>query len=167
MGLFSKKPAGPRPSSLTLNDLADQDDPLNVVSGESHYFAILYQLTGPPTEDDIGYRVPWWFLAQRQADNEYDANAIAVFALNGEPDEADVFGQVGFIQKDLASILAPALDALGDNPAIVLPGIIVGGFSKEKANVGVYLYLQQDDVIDGLGVPAGLLQGFAVPVDLT
>jgi hypothetical protein len=169
VGLFSKKPAkpaGPRAPNLALADLADQDDPLNVVAGESHYFATLYQMTGPPTEDDIGYRVPWWFFVQRQADNQHDANAIAVYALNGEPDEHDVFGQVGFIQKDLASILAPALDAFGANPAITVPGILIGGYSAEKPNIGVYLYLQQDELTEGLGVDPALLAGFGVPIDL-
>lgn len=137
-----------------------------MVSGESHYGATIFQLTGAPR--DGGYQVPWWFLVIREPHNEYDANAIAVHALNGEPDETDVLGQVGYINRDLAAVLALGMDAHAEasgqqGAAFTCAGVLVGG-SLDAPNVGVYLHMNQPAIVEEFGLPGGLLDMFSVPV---
>ena len=157
-----------RPSSLSLLDAAEMtNDPLRIVTGKkgTDSFETLYRMTGPPTEDDIGYRLMWWFFLRREVGFR-NPNAIAVYAKNGDPDEKEVLGQVGVLPTDLTNILAPVLDADTERSAITVEGIVIGGFSVENPEFNVYLYLNQLDITGGLGLDPEVLAGFSVPVDL-
>jgi single-stranded-DNA-specific exonuclease len=70
----------------------------------------------------------------RQPDNEFDPNAIAVLAPSGE--------QVGFLNRRLASVLAPALDAGGRWDVAVTE--VTGG--DDAGSRGVNVLLARPDV---------------------
>lgn len=69
----------------------------------------------------------------REPDNEYDQNAIAIFAKYNDPTflmEVEI--QIGYIKRDLSEILAPEMDANPDYEYIVTDYNTTGGFKKTR-----------------------------------
>jgi len=69
----------------------------------------------------------------REPDNEYDSQAIAIFAKYNDPTFLmEVENQIGYIRKDLSEILAPEMDANPDYEYIVTDYNTTGGFKKTR-----------------------------------
>ena len=138
MGLFRKKrgervdPQPPNVSAGWKSELTwlEWDPPCNWIAGESRYPEAFAQLAGEPRDD--GYLVPVEVLLEREPQNSFDENAIV----------ASVAGlKVGYISRDVAAAVAPALDRAGA-ASIVVCGIIRGGYTP-RPNFGVHIWLDK------------------------
>ena len=155
MGLFSRKrraesvdveppnvPSGWRDPDIWV----EWDAPCNWIAGESKYPEAFAALAGEPRRE--GYLVPVSVKLQREPRNQYDRHAI-VATVEGH--------KVGYISRDVAAIVAPALDGAGVSELIVC-GIVRGGYTKRK-NFGVHIWLDKHPepsvqinlVTDGIG----------------
>ena len=155
MGLFSRKRRVERVEPEEPNVPADWRDPsvwiewdapCNWIAGESKYPAAFAALAGPPRQE--GYLVPVVVKLAREPRNSYDRNAI-VATVDGHT--------VGYISRDVAAVVAPALDGVGVSELTVC-GIVRGGYTKRE-NFGVHIWLDKHPersvqinlVTDGIG----------------
>jgi hypothetical protein len=104
--------------------------PLKAVRGESHYQSAFTTILGEPRP--AGYLKPFVAVLRREPENQYDRNAIAVFISDNK---------VGYIAKEIASQLAPALDKAKCSEFQVA-ALIRGGYS-EKPNFGGNLWVNK------------------------
>ena len=155
MGLFSRKrrqdSIEPEPPNVSADwrdpDIwVEWDAPCNWIAGESRYPEAFAALAGPPR--DAGYLIPVSVRLVREPGNKYDRNAIV----------ATVEGRtVGYISRDVAAVVAPALDGVGVSQ-ITVCGIVRGGYTRRK-NFGVHIWLDKHPepsvqinlVTDGIG----------------
>jgi hypothetical protein len=155
MGLFSRKrrqqaiePEPPNvPDDWKDPDIwAEWDAPCNWIAGESKYPQAFAALAGEPRE--AGYLIPVNVVLEREPRNQYDRNAIVATA-DGH--------KIGYIGRDVAGVLAPALDGAGVTRLCVC-GIVRGGYTRRK-NFGVHIWLDKhpqpsvhiDLLTDGIG----------------
>lgn len=99
--------------------------PFAAVRGEEHYRTAIDALIGPETEDL--YPCPATLV--RDPGNQYDANAIRV-----EADER----LVGYIERELAAVIAPALDRAGA-PRLIVPAVIYADQRQDERHVWLWL----------------------------
>jgi hypothetical protein len=99
------------------------------VVGESHYQDNLWAIVGcKPTDEPIRHRCVAILVAE--ANNPYDANAVAVW----------VDGLlVGRLSRADAAEYRPGLLRLAENGPVALTGVIVGGGYGGVAMLGVFL----------------------------
>lgn len=76
-------------------------------------------------------------LLERETNNSYDSNAIAVYVAPDDDPWDDGEYQIGYISADLASRLAPIIDAGGRVTCVVLEK--TGGLNGESFGVNVAL----------------------------
>lgn len=70
---------------------------------------------------------------RREPDNEYDPNAVAIFAKYNDPTFLmEVESHIGYIKKDLSEILSPEMAANPDYEYIVTDYNTTGGFKKTR-----------------------------------
>jgi hypothetical protein len=139
MGLFSRRrraeSVDPEPPNVQANwkdpDIwAEWDAPCNWIAGESKYPEVFADLAGPPRDE--GYLIPVSVVLSREPRNEYDRNAI-VATVDGRT--------VGYVSRDVAAAVAPALDGVGVSELCVC-GIVRGGYTRRK-NFGVHIWLDK------------------------
>jgi len=135
MALFKrKKPTHRTGTYEAAVRLYTGDVPLEV-KGESHYQDNLAAIAGPKTED--GYNLPVNAVLVREPDNEYDPNAIAVYATT--TDGSQSARHVGYISAEVAESLAPALDrGRRAGETVALEGQIRGGWDRGGGDTGHY-----------------------------
>lgn len=103
---------------------AGETPPSTCIVGERHYGSNLAKAIGRRRER--GYLQAVDVTLVRDPNNQHDANAI----------RAEIGGlQVGFVAKDVAADLAPALDAAGAAQCVV-PGIVRDGTSEASPRGG-------------------------------
>ena len=110
--------------SVTVNVYVG--DALLDVTGESHYQNNLMAIAGLKTEG--GYNLAIDAVLVREPDNEYDENAIAVYARVKDADVGAL--KVGYVARELAVDLAPALDE--KNASCTRPGGRPRGFHPRR-----------------------------------
>jgi hypothetical protein len=104
------------------------------VKGESQYQDALSSIAGPKVED--GYNLPVDCVLVREPNNEYDSNAIAVYAANPKTGAAV---KVGHINRESCLTMAPILDAKnGEGEQVGLVGHIRGGWDRGAGDTGHY-----------------------------
>ena len=155
MGLFSRKrretavevePPNVQSDWRDPDVWAEWDAPCNWIAGESKYPEAFAAIAGAPRDE--GYLVPVCVVLTREPRNQYDPNAIV----------ATVDGHiVGYISRDVAAAVSPALDQSGVSELRVC-GIVRGGYTRRK-NFGVHIWLDKHPepsvqinlVTDGIG----------------
>lgn len=139
MGLFKRRP---KTRNVTLNVQIYTGRNQMEVKGESHYQHNLAAVAGP--KSDIGYNLPVDVVLIREPDNEYDPNAIAVYAAAREEGAKGVM--VGYVAKEIAVGLAPAIDRKNEEGEVVgLEGMIRGGWDRGGGDTGHYgIFLTYD-----------------------
>lgn len=106
------------------------EPPLNIVRGESYRQNNLVSLAGKPCKE--GYLIPVQVVFIREPANEYDKNAI----------RAEVRGiHVGYMAKEVAAALSPALDRAHCS-SFSVAGIIRGGSEKAKS-FGCHVWIER------------------------
>lgn len=117
------------------------------VKGESHYQSVLEAIAGPKTED--GYDPPVDVVLIREPDNTYDPLAIAVHAVSPQLGQAI---KVGYVAKEVAARMSPALDAKNAaGETVGLLGRIRGGWLRSDGDEGHYgIWLMYDPSDFGL-----------------
>jgi len=136
MGFFRKR----REKALSEPNVSEEwitgghwlewETPLNLVRGESYRPKTLLSLAGPPCEK--GYLVPVKVVIRRDPNNKYDSNAL----------RAEVKGNlVGYIAKEVAAQLSPALDRVRCEKFSVA-GVIRGG-SLKAPNLGCHVWMKR------------------------
>ena len=141
MGLFrKKKKSAPEPGPPNVPGdwddsavWADWEPPRNWIAGESRYPEAFLALAGEVRDD--GYLLPVAVVLEREPENDYDENAI-VASVRGH--------KVGYISRDVAAVMSPALDQAGV-ATVTVCGIIRGG-APEFPNFGVHLWLDRHPV---------------------
>jgi HIRAN domain len=104
------------------------EPPRNVIAGEASYVEALAALAGPICED--GYCIAACVTFVRDPRNAYDGNAF----------RAEVEGRlVGYLRRQLAEQLAPALDKARCR-SFGVAGVIRGG-STRAPNLGCHVWL--------------------------
>lgn len=107
------------------------EPPRNLIAGEQSRQEALTAIVGRPC--DTGYCKAVVVELVREPKNEYDANAIA----------AHVEGrQVGYLRRELAEQLAPALDR-ARSKGFAVPGIIRGGRVVNAPSLGCHIWLDR------------------------
>ena len=107
---------------------SEWEAPLNIVRGEFYHKKPLESLVGSPRQG--GYFVPVKVTLCREPSNKHDSNAI----------RAEVEGKlVGYIAKEVAAALSPALDSVGC-VTFSVAGIICGG-SKADDNLECHVWV--------------------------
>ena len=102
------------------------------VKGESNYQRELEAIAGPKTEE--GYDLPIVGVLMREPDNQYDPNAIAVYAASPRTGHAL---KVGYVNRDDAAAMAPGLDRLNaQGETVGLEGRIRGGWLRDDGDEG-------------------------------
>ena len=105
------------------------------VGGESHYQHNLESIAGPKNE--VGYNLAVDVVLIREPDNEFDSNAIAVYAAAQAPGAEAV--KVGYVARETAVGLAPAIDRRnGEGETVGLEGAIRGGWDRGGDDVGYF-----------------------------
>lgn len=130
MSLFKKRKSVPTTLKVTVYSGEKRLE----VRGEVYYQDALAQLAGPKTED--GYDLPVDCVLIREPDNEFDANAIAVYAAQAHTDKAVM---VGHVNRVAAVVWAPVIDAknaAGEQVGLV--GRIRGGWERGDGDSGYY-----------------------------
>ena len=121
--------------SVTVTVTVYVGDALLDVTGESHYQNNLMAIAGVKT--DGGYNLAIDAVLVREPDNEYDENAIAVYAR--VKDAAVDALKVGYVARELAVDLAPALEEKNASGEVVaLEGFIRGGWDRGDGDTGHY-----------------------------
>ena len=140
MGLFSRKPglaSANVPQGWTeQREWLAWDPPRNLIRGESHYQKALRTacgMTGMPRHQ--GYLKPVSIDLIREPHNEYDRNAFAAFIANEK---------VGYLAREIAAQLAPALDKYKISTVRVC-GVIRGG-SSNAPSLGIHVWLDRRPV---------------------
>jgi hypothetical protein len=143
MGLFKRRPPSPFTVSVQIYTGSEWLE----VKGESAFQTVLESIAGPKCED--GYNLPVDVVLIREPDNQYDPNAIAVYATDPRTNQA---AKVGFVVKPLAEKLAPVLDeknAAGET--VGMEGYIRGGWQRGNGDEGHYgIWLLYDPVDFGI-----------------
>lgn len=127
------KARAPKAEELAPDGWEDQDiwsdwkPPVRIVKGTQRRQQAFIDVIGPCR--DGGYRQPSRVTIERDIANQADRNAIKVL-LEGE--------HVGFLEKLVASRVAPVMDERGIE-AFDVPAIVVGG-SEDKPNFGVWIF---------------------------
>lgn len=134
MALFRRKAAARTASYEVSVRVYTGDVPLDV-KGESHYQDNLATIAGPKTED--GYNLPVNAVLVREPDNEYDTNAIAVYATTRDGQQSA--RHVGYVAAEVAEDLAPILDRKRrEGETVALEGHIRGGWDRGGGDTGHY-----------------------------
>jgi hypothetical protein len=104
------------------------------VRGEASYQPPLEALAGGHSRE--GADRPVIAILQREPTNKYDPNAIEVLArLEKQPDKAATL--VGYIAREKAALMAPALDRFEANEQrVALRGRIIGGWDRGDGDIG-------------------------------
>ena len=139
-GLFSRRTASNPPQadsgySLPLPEWASdpswwqaEEPPLSIVAGESFHKGELAALAGPPRPS--GWLIPIDVILEREPNNKYDSNALAVKIAGG---------LAGYVAKEWAAFISPAVDA-ANLPGYPTRGVIRGGWT-DAPSFGVCLWL--------------------------
>src|SRR5918996_2358800 len=123
----SRGAGAPPEARVWFTGWLDWEAPRRAVRGESFHQRALESIAGPTSSE--GYCLPVAVTLQREADNEYDSNAI----------RAEINGVlVGHIAKEVAAELGPLMDGQGISACIVA-GVVRGG-SFEAPNLGVHIW---------------------------
>ncbi len=126
---------------LNIATLTRGDDYVVPIAGESHYMAALKRAKGL-AEDEDGKSVVTIVL-QREPDNQFDKNAIKVFAVIGGQLEA-----VGYLSRDTAVEYRDAVEMWEAKGYYVsCKGALFGG-TKQKPNIGVWLDLPNPEDVE-------------------
>ena len=111
-------------------DWATWPAPRNLIAGESRYQDALQRICGERCES--GYLIPVEVVLRREPQNQYDPNAM----------RAEVRGQhVGYLRRQIAAVVAPALDDHGI-ASVTVCGLIRGG-SIGADMIGCHLWLDR------------------------
>lgn len=122
------------------------------VKGEAAHQSVLESIAGPKTEE--GYDLAVEVVLIREPDNEYDKSAIAVHAVSPQTGEAR---KVGYVAKETAAKMAPALDKINAaGETVGLEGYIRGGWIRDgdEGHYGIWLLYDPSDFgLDWMGQP--------------
>ena len=127
MSLFRRQPKA-QTMTVTMYDGSSWLE----VKGESSLQQVLETIAGGRTED--GQNLPVNCVLIRERDNEYDPNAIKVFATDPLTNQAMM---VGYINRSDAARLAPGIDqknAAGEQVGMV--GQVRGGWDRGDGDTG-------------------------------
>ncbi len=142
MGFFKKAVRSPKSERRSASVDIYGGDELLEVKGEASYQAELEAIAGPRTERGKDFPVDAVLI--REPENEYDSNAIAVYATRRD----GTLGaqKVGYVNRVSAEAMTPAIDRknrLGET--IGLEGRIVGGWDGGDGDTGLFgIWLKYD-----------------------
>ena len=137
MGLFSKKPIEPAPegngAAPFISTFPRGEDLQVEVAGLEHHWDVVRALAGnrPREEDETEREKSVKLRLVREPDNQYDPNAVAVWS--------DKHGHVGYVPKEIAAELSPAINQLRELAAKPLGGEALDFYCSAD------LYAQWDD----------------------
>lgn len=113
------------------------DAPLHIVVGTSLHDKAFHKIAGKPRPE--GRTVMCLSEMRREPGNQHDDNAIAVYIDRRH---------VGYVKREVAEIIAPALDTRGRAVRLVgIPTVVNGGWS-DAPNFGVWIWLDRPELRD-------------------